>query len=346
MRFESRFQSRYGSRFTSRYGREAATNYRRSSAGADLSWSVAGSDIDLWFEKSLYQEDSRRYTSLGAVPAFAYTRTGSRAAARLNGDLPLFTPDSPRITDRGLQVNPAATNLLPRSNDGTQWTTVGATTVDSGESGFAGMKRVRVASSGGLANRVARRDLSLTSGQAYQIKVWFEEGTSGRLGIRCRSIAASSLSTVSGSIGTVGATAEAGGTITNIVQGVQFGSVRFVEFTLTPNITATDWEVGVGPDTTTSGQDVVLLGAQMEVGTLATPYVPTSTSSATAGADVATITGSYSSGDIVRLTHSGGVAESTWGIVESAGAWDLSEPFDNWAGVGFIQRITIIPVAP
>ena len=81
---------------------------------------------------------------------------------------------------------------------------------------------------------------------------------------------------------------DAGGVI-EFLSDEQFGDIRKMTCQWTPNATSTTAQLGIATRSETVGETIIAYAVQCEVGTFPTSYIPTSGSTATRNADVATI---------------------------------------------------------
>ncbi len=79
--------------------------------------SAAATPLILDFVAGRYEREGVPAADFTAVAGVSYARTGVGLASRTNGTLATFPADAPRITDRGLLLETAATNLFTRSDD-------------------------------------------------------------------------------------------------------------------------------------------------------------------------------------------------------------------------------------
>ena len=102
--------------------------------------------------------------------SFTLTRASTKYALRRNGTYELFSADTAAITDLGLSLEPAATNLCTASSDLEQavWHKTAVTVTTGIADPAGGTAAMRVTESAGNA-ALARVTIPVTSGQTYTL---------------------------------------------------------------------------------------------------------------------------------------------------------------------------------
>ena len=272
--------------------------------------------LDLDFAAGRYALNSSYSSSFPA--GWSFSRTGAGTALTSAGAVVPFASGVPRITDRGLLVEEARTNLCPHSNDLTNavWAKAASTaTLVAGAPD--GGNASRLTATGPFAN-AAQAAFAVTAGQAYTFSVYardvtlpsvslvFEGGDHG-----------GNFVTFTYVFSTAAVSGDAGG-FTSVVRSaspLQNGWVRLqLSFTVPAGVTTLRPRLWLGPygpaDQTGLAADFGNL--QLEPGSFATSPIITTGAAATRGVDVASIivpagvstyTATYGSG----LTNTGGV---------------------------------------
>ena len=193
--------------------------------------------------------------------------------------------------NEGLLVeSEARTNLVTYSGASTaNWLTSGATLTQLSGSYLGAFAGVRVTSTGADWNRLETSDLSWTSGQTYNLTFFYVAGTSGRARLNLRDNTAGTESRANGPIGAVVAGTVNAGAVTNVTTETLPGGVYKTTYTFVPNNTTNLGRVGIGPDSTTAGQDIIALGAQFEAGSTPSSYIPTAGATVTRAAETLVI---------------------------------------------------------
>ena len=188
----------------------------------------------------------------------------------------------------GLLIEEARTNLLTRSNiESAYWGSGGggATLTNRNDNALGFFNGTTIASSGVNWHR-AIRNVALTENVSYVLTCFYKEGTSGRLRFELKTN--NNSSSIIGIIGSLNVTSQAGGAL-ELLSDEAYGDVRKLSAKWTPNYTGSA-QIGLGPDSFTSGETVIGYGAQVETGTFPTSYIPTEGSSVTRAIDSAVAT--------------------------------------------------------
>ena len=131
-----------------------------------------------------------------------------------------------------------------------------------------------------------------------------------------------STSEAQGSIGSLAVSGTSAGSI-SILSDILLGDglTRRLRLGFTPAITSTH-SLGIGPFTTVSGETIVVLGVQIETGSFATSYIPTTASAVMRAAEA--ISSSLSAGTYNAVaTAVGGGIQTLSGIALAAGGWPV-----------------------
>jgi hypothetical protein len=208
---------------------------------------------------------------------------------------PRFDHDPTTGESLGLLVEEQRTNLLLYSACDSNWPTggFGTPTYNLDLSALGVFSGVQVASLGQNWHSIYRAGISLTASTVYAFTLFYRAGTSGRVRLTLRNNTTSTETIVNGVAGNLSVSAAFAGAATILSQYLcSDGLTYVVTGTFTPNGTSANHWYRIGPDSTTSGQTVIALGGQLEVGAFPTSYIPTTGATATRAADVASISGS------------------------------------------------------
>ncbi len=230
-------------------------------------------------------------------PLLSFARASSKNVFSTSGDLANVATNLPAFDHvpvtgsvRGLLIEPQRTNYLRyNSNPYTNWSLDSCTKAAYG-SGLLGFPDPAViGSSGAVWHKLRISTASVTSGTTYGWKVLVKAGTSGKVLVTLRNPSAQYTS-LAGNLGaTLSLTEMSAGTAT-CTQTVTLGNNIFeITGTWIPNQSGV-CQVGVGPNSTVSGETVVLIAGQLEDGTTSTSYIQTTTDSVTRAADILSFT--------------------------------------------------------
>ncbi len=229
-----------------------------------------------------------RHDFRNGMPAGStYTRTGAATALTLAGEIQSFAADAPQRTDRGLALEPSRTNLEARSADGTLWSASAVTVAESGVAYLPGGKRVVItdpAAAGAFNRIVAPLNISVVSGTAYRITLWYEVGTSNSLRLLFDGGGTTGITRATN--GTWSAAGTSLGSMALLWDSAVSGTVRRAVIGWTPSGSATG-AIGLGPNATGSDENQVFHGLQFEAGFATSPII-TGAAAATRGLPVLT----------------------------------------------------------
>ena len=232
--------------------------------------------VELDFTRDYYRVLDKRYPTFTSIPGASVTGGGGFATAtsvdgRIIGP---FAANTPPVTDNGLEVWEARTNLLRWSEDFTNaaWAKAGVPAVvvvgdqAIAPNGTLTADRVTWAAGSGT---LQYNGVSFTAGQAYTLSCY------------ARAVSGSSTFRISHYDGVTGA----GSPDTTV------GEVwERVVFTFTPANTGTG-NISLTRQTSGAAGDIYLWGFQLEAGSFPTPYIPTTTAAATRTALVPVVGG-------------------------------------------------------
>lgn len=249
-----------------------------------------------------------RYTSPEKIPGWSFSRNSEAYAEDSAGNLIKFPANAPRITDRGLLIEEARTNLLTYSQqfDNAAWAKSNATV-----SADATLAPDGTTTADALVETTANAQHYLTlaapvskaaSALPYTCSLYVKAGIGGARNVKLTLSAPNggcdvyvnpvTGAVVSGPV-TYGASPPTAPSIT--VAALNNGWYRLV-LSLTSN---TDTIISVLAQVTLGttlvyagdGSGVYIWGAQLEQGSFATSYIPTTTAAATRPADNASVAG-------------------------------------------------------
>lgn len=226
----------------------------------------------------------------------------------------------------GLLVEPARSNMITVSRAATaDWEQGGAALTDLSLSALGTFPGLVVASNG-AAHHVARAPsggFSVSTG--YALTVWYRGGSANqvRMLLYDNTYAPSLFLDVQGPPGNISVVEQRHGAI-SVLRNDDLGGGNYRAtflFSLT-DPTTSKW--GFGPGSATTGEDVVILGAQVETGTAATGYIETTSGTESRAADTLTLSAAGWAG-----TDAGTI------VLDGAAASSVDTPFaelDDGAG--------------
>lgn len=260
--------------------------------------------LDLNFSQGTFLLNGARYSAVTSLPGFTFTRaTPSVAYAEtLGGQLIPFAAGTPRITDKGLLVEEAGTNLLLQSQAfaTSPWSIIGGSGLVVANNAATAPDGTTTASlvtaGGGSYNGLLRQGITITAGLNYTLSVYVKAGTARYVGLRVGNWASTSTviypffdlqtntTNTSGQSGVVLSMAAAGNgytrlqlTLTNAVAGA------LVDIAITDNTG--------NSQTGAIGTTLNVWGADLKASSVLSSYIPTTTAAVTRAADVAYISG-------------------------------------------------------
>jgi hypothetical protein len=188
----------------------------------------------------------------------------------------------------GLLVEEARTNLISTS-DASGWVVSGSgiKTINTQFTLGAFTGAIK-ASGGGDWNRIRTGYVTVTSGTTYTLTLFYKYGTSNNVLINFRDVSSASESRIVGAWGSLTNSLANAGTVTILEETSLPNDVKKVVIKYVPDFSG-NFEFGVGPNSTTSGETVIALAAQLEQASIGTSYIKTTGSTATRSADVPSI---------------------------------------------------------
>jgi len=256
------------------------------------------------FTTNQYQLSGAVYGVPSSLPGFTFTRASTGYAQTVAGTLTSFASGAPRITDRGMLIEEARTNLLLRSQefDNASWVKTrctvtadaavapdGTTTADAFvEDATAGSNHRVVQAMSKAASAITYTQSCYLKASARNFAVLYSEGAAGT----ARTYFNIANGTISTAAAVTGTWTSPSATITALANGWY----RCTQTWTTDTGTYADQYIFGSADGSTLNYNGVngqvgfyMWGAQTEVGAFATSYIPTTTASATRAADVAAL---------------------------------------------------------
>ena len=281
------------------------------------------------------------FTTASLDPRVTFTRTGDTATvvnssgyvAPINANLPRFDFNPVTLACNGLLIEESRVNLLLQSQTfQTTWAATACSIDDDATNGPDGLltadkiiPNVAASVSNTAASVLVRQDITkAAAATTYTYSIFAKEGEFNgiRLFVRDNAVSGNNaVVTFSLVNGSVAVAAAAAGTFTNASAsaGTLYAN-GFYRFSLTFT-TGTETTVRIlaipSNSTSTTGdgsKGIFVWGAQVEANAFATSYIPTTTTSLTRNADVATMTGANFSDWYTATTG----AAVVWAIPQTA----------------------------
>lgn len=279
-----------------------ATPYGRRSQGVpilgDATWLGTWAD-GAFFAADLIENKVRlkgAVTPLASVSGISIARASTAYYCNSAGVLSSFASGAARIGDRGLLVEPAATNLALQSQtfDNASWSKSNSTVTANAVAAPDGTTTADklIPSAAATDGRIIQTVAGLSSGGTYTLSCYGKAGEHSNFRIYMDDSGSNSASvSYNLSTGAVSTAAAVAGTwtavsttVTALANGWYRCTVTFTATSAAPTRAAI-WCRDTGDGT--SG--IYLWGAQLEATAYATSYIPTTTASATRAADVISI---------------------------------------------------------
>ena len=206
----------------------------------------------------------------------------------LEANLSKYLADAPVGRQRaGLLVEEQRTNLVT-SSDATGWTVAVASATNNTETTLGAFTGAVVSSNGADWHRHRPANITVASGTTYVVTLFYEYGTSGNVLLNFRNGVGATESRITGAWGSLATPYQNAGTLTILEKTALPQNVKKVVARFVPNFSG-NFEIGIGPNSNTSGETVIAYAAQCEQASFGTSYIKTTGSTATRSVDVATL---------------------------------------------------------
>ncbi|WP_208347310.1 phage head spike fiber domain-containing protein [Pseudaestuariivita rosea] len=233
----------------------------------------------------------------GPLPAgVQFSRSSDAILYALNGDLTQVGVNVARFTNdpetgQGLLIEPSSVNILPHAiATRNSWSRSGATVTDVSLNALGLFPGVSVISEGQNWHRILDH-ATLNMGQAYSVTIYYRAGTSGMAAVTLKDGGSGASSSVGGTAGALTLDSNAAGAVTDLAEVLLPDAQTYrMRFTYVPNFTGA-FNIGFGPNSRTAGEDVILLGMQMEPAVSPSSFILSDGGSTVRAADQIGLTG-------------------------------------------------------
>ncbi|MBW0157489.1 hypothetical protein [Sedimentimonas flavescens] len=204
----------------------------------------------------------------------------------------------PRAVDglgQGVIVDPARSNLVTQSvATAAGWSIIGSTQrTQLSENAHGLFPGLEVVSEGQNWHRAQPPSGNFAANVPYAVSVWYRAGSSGRMRCILYSGATNPVTSVAlaGTAGAVTLNTSSGATISNVENLALGGGYHLLRFVMMLASAVSATAFGVGPDSTVSGQSVIVHAMQVEQAVAPSGYIGTSGSVVARAADTAGLAG-------------------------------------------------------
>ena len=310
--------------------------------------------LKLGFADGAYARQGVMFANLGAVTGLSFARGGASTARRADGRIVSFADGAARVTDRGLLIEEARTNLLLRSQelDAASWTKSNATvTADASAAPDGAVTADRVASTATASVAVQQ---SAAAGAAFATASVFVKKGSGAAEANVFRLRNTTTSTVLLEV----SIDHDGGAVTYMtgssgaVLSAAADGWRRLALSAVSNVSSGDslrFDVCFTGTAARAGAHAAVWGAQLEAGRWASAYTPSAGATASRGADSLTVVYGLAAGaDVTEC----GVVEFTRDTGQAACVVDVHDGSDanrvyveRGAGGEFRAYVTVAGVS-
>ncbi|OUD10538.1 hypothetical protein BVC71_03315 [Marivivens niveibacter] len=234
-------------------------------------------------------------------------------------DIPRLDHDPTTGAVIGTLIEPARTNMLIHSRASVDtWAVSSATVSQLSLNALGQFDGVLCASNGASFHRLIHPSVELEQGETYCLSLWLRPSTSETYRVTFRTSDGNS-TTLSGTFADAKVSTNTAGALEFIDQHRHSDGTLRVRLSFVPSATKLH-SIGAGPHSVTAGNDIVILGMQLEKGTVPTSYIPTDGAEHTRPADIATVRGISGVFDLL-VTYGDGSTETIPSQVIGDGYW-------------------------
>lgn len=267
--------------------------------------------VEFNFQTGVYLENGTSY-ALASAPGWTFSRTTTGYGQTVAGVLTSFAIDAPRITTQGLLIEAASQNEIIRSQefDNASWTKSAMTVSADATAAPDGTTTMdKMVEDAGSVSPTCYRSYTPLDATTYTYSIYAKGDGSGR---RYNMINVGGGFVIAGTFTLSGA-----GTASNTVGSAGIARLGSTDFyrcwasiltvsAVNGNMQNRIFPAATNPPYTGNGADGVFVwGAQFEIASTPSSYIPTTTAAVARGADVASIT--FTGGTVATVTYGGGL---------------------------------------
>jgi len=271
----------------------------------------------------------------GSLPgAIVLSRASEGSYVTASGDIATAPIDTARFTHdlitgapRGLLIEPARTNIISSADAQIPpWAASGATAANLALGALGVFNGCEVTSGGATWHRL-NNNLGTLASSTYAICFYYRAGTSGECRVVLRDGPSTLESRLEGAAGALAISNQAAGTLSDVTETLLSDGLTYqVRALFTPSAAST-YSIGLGPNSTTAGETVILLGAQIELGATTTNLIQSTTGATTRAADTVGIYGISGTYD-VDITYGDGTTDTLHSQLVSDGYWPVLSSYE------------------
>lgn len=296
-----------------------------------------GPALLLDFVAGLYRRGAETQATFTALSGASFARTGAGTALTVGGATASFATGAPRVTDRGLLLEGAATNLAYPSTTPATWPIVNNVSSAVAAQTYPPFTPTTLGSTGNAGGYIATiNQIPYTLGTLFYVSIWWEPGTNaGKLFVQMPGGTTAIATRSAAGVWSFSQSTTGFALVSDAPVG--FGDVRRTVLALTSPISA-GGRIAVGPFSSVNGETVLIHGAQVETGGPSSLIV-TTTAAATRGADSASVTAPAGVATWTAVYGAGNTVAT--GAVTPGATFDLvaGRP---WVGLGNeLRRLTM-----